>query len=448
MMNVNQVASYLLDRTQRGYKINELAQFSYPVQRLSLSVLVTAQADGDSEALYNAILSAVSFGATTTNSVIRFLGLNPDDSFIASVIGSLFSMGMLASANGELGLTANGRAFLEGSYKVYEEVQTDFRADLDMFQNTLVAPCDNLNEKPLEKVFPSRCAITRQEELKSFCLKNFKFLSSEYQKSSQNVLLDIQSVSLMGKVMFRNLWFAEYVSPNRDNLPYIEVYYEQEGDIIKDDEMSKSFQSEYSFIIKLLGEEERNEPMEILQSISEQPSKKEIEALPQNKILTIWETKQEFLMALRTVRDRILIESPWIKKATLEYIPDFKSILECGKELVILYGIKIDNGDDPIALEELKRLERYPNFHLFFLPRHLYRSGIRSLSGSHRKILIKDDEFFISGSFNYLSFGRQKGQSVSNEESIKMYQNVKERWKNINREYNLNLSFSHPTTSK
>lgn len=440
MLNTNQVASYLCGRVQRRYKINELVQFSYPIQRLSLAVLATSKTDGDSEALYYAILSAVKFGSTSISSIIRFLGLSPEDSFIPPIIGSLFSMGLLSSVNGVIGLTTSGREFLDGSYKLYEEIEADFRIDLDLFQNRLCAAYDDLSADSLEKVFPSRNAITRQDELKAYCMKSFKLVSSEYARSSGNTLLDIQQVSLMGKPMFRNLWFAEYVNTKSEELPYIEVYYEQNGDIIRDDALSKLFQSNYSFVIQQLGEEERNEPMEILQTIAEPVTKAETVSSEENVLLTIWETKQEFIKALRNVKQKILIESPWIKKATMEYMPYFKSILEEGKDLVILYGIKMDNGDDTPTLEKLQALSKYPYFHLFFLPRHLYRSGVRAFSGSHRKILIKDNDFFISGSFNYLSFGRQEGQSVSNEESIKICQNVEERWQKINREYNLNLS--------
>jgi hypothetical protein len=47
-----------------------------------------------------------------------------------------------------------------------------------------------------------------------------------------------------------------------------------------------------------------------------------------------------------------------------------------------------------------------------------------NLTGTHRKLVIKDNDYYIQGSFNFLSFGKNERQQVANEESLlvtKMY---------------------------
>ena len=154
------------------------------------------------------------------------------------------------------------------------------------------------------------------------------------------------------------------------------------------------------------------------------------------KPLTIWETKNQFIEALKNVKEKILIESPWIKRATQEYIPYFKKLLQQKKRLVILYGIaEMDEHDDP-TIQELKKLQEQYNtlFTLIHLPEH-FKTIHLNLTGTRRKLVIKDNDYYISCSFNFLSFAKQEWQKVANEESHMIRKKVKDKWDQVIQEY-------------
>jgi hypothetical protein len=158
--------------------------------------------------------------------------------------------------------------------------------------------------------------------------------------------------------------------------------------------------------------------------------------------LDIWETKEAFVDSLKNVKQRILIESPWIKRATRQYMPHFRSILEKGKTIYLLYGIQGQEEHDLDTLDELKQLHgaNGGRFNLIHLPSHP-GAARRSFIGTHCKRLIKDDDFYLITSFNFLSKGQRKGQAVANEATVKVTVDVQGAWESVQREYG--LKFSH-----
>ncbi len=86
----------------------------------------------------------------------------------------------------------------------------------------------------------------------------------------------------------------------------------------------------------------------------------------------------------------------------------------------------------------MERLDnQFKNFHLIHLPTHFEEQGNYDMTGTHRKLIIKDNEYYIQGSFNFLSFNREKGQKIANEESILIPKKVKEKWINVFEEYEI-----------
>jgi len=59
------------------------------------------------------------------------------------------------------------------------------------------------------------------------------------------------------------------------------------------------------------------------------------------------------------------------------------------------------------------------------------------MTGTHRKLIIKDNDYFIQGSFNFLSFNKEKGQKIANEESILIPKNVQKKWESVFEEYEI-----------
>ncbi len=73
------------------------------------------------------------------------------------------------------------------------------------------------------------------------------------------------------------------------------------------------------------------------------------------------------------------------------------------------------------------------------LPTHFEEQGNYKMTGTHRKLIIKDNDYYIQGSFNFLSFNKEKGQKIANEESILIPKKVDLKWEHVLNSYNINL---------
>src|SRR5690606_18834306 len=158
--------------------------------------------------------------------------------------------------------------------------------------------------------------------------------------------------------------------------------------------------------------------------------------------LSVWETQEKFAEALSTVKSKILIESPWIKRATLKYIKPIEKVLQRNVNVIILYGIESNDEHHYGTIEKLRNLKSkfQKNFHFIHLPTHFEKIGNSKMAGTHRKLIIKDNDYYINGSFNFLSFNKEQGQKIANEESTLIPQNVEMKWENTLKEYEINLN--------
>ena len=111
-------------------------------------------------------------------------------------------------------------------------------------------------------------------------------------------------------------------------------------------------------------------------------------------------------------------------------------------KLFIAYGIDSSFRNKPHeeTFEKIKNLQtRFPKkLKIYHLPTH-FKSKFSDRSGTHRKILIKDNEFYIKGSFNWLSYAGEKGRNYAVEEGTQFFDNVEAFWEKIFQEYQLEL---------
>ena len=115
--------------------------------------------------------------------------------------------------------------------------------------------------------------------------------------------------------------------------------------------------------------------------------------------------------AIRTASARLLIISPWIRAAVVSqsFIELLRKCLVRNVRVTIAYGIGREDKQarqrDREAETELVRLsERFDNF-------QLTRKG-----NTHAKVLIKDSDFYVTTSFNWLSFRGDPSQPFREEE--------------------------------
>ncbi len=182
---------------------------------------------------------------------------------------------------------------------------------------------------------------------------------------------------------------------------------------------------------------------------------------PAYKVLNTQKTYNQFRKALKNTRTAILIESPWLGRAIEQILPDIETLLRQQKYVVLIYGNPGNSKSRKSTpsyysqpwqtyLSQLR--ERYfDHFKVVNLREHLFylsdfeKRNAATLVGTHRKLLIKDNDYFITGSFNFLSFNyqwlkRKSGaKKLSLEESVLIKENVLKKWQEVREQYQLEI---------
>ena len=126
--------------------------------------------------------------------------------------------------------------------------------------------------------------------------------------------------------------------------------------------------------------------------------------------LAVYEHPPLLRRALKHARDRILLISPWIRRAvvTREFVETLGEALKRGVNVYIGYGLgESDVKEKPWDKEARSELAR--------LAEGRGRFTFKRLGDTHAKVLIKDQEFFVITSFNWLSFRGNQNQTFREE---------------------------------
>jgi hypothetical protein len=403
-MTEQEIYQQLSKQAPTGYKLNELIPFSYPVRRIKLELLVNKQPDGSLVKVYNVLLRAIQAGFQSQEELFEFLGLGNTDEFIMREMYSLREKDYINIISEKWMLTEGGQQFLNDNsiLRIEDEEEYDFL--LDGISGEVISLKENQTQRAkLDKHLPNelKLAIKSPELLEN----KFQDLADVYKTENENKSYLISYSADEIKKDYEewcNYYLVEYIPEGKSNQEArleVRCY----TTLKNNKELTSKFNSEYRQFIYALSNSERTE-FETLVDIIDEPIRYENQ-LAEFSTMTIWETKQKFIEALKSVNERILIESPWIKRATLDYIPLFQEILKAKKQLVILYGISERDEHDIQTLERIKELQNLykDNFWLIHLPTHFGLLN-SNLTGTHRKLVIKDNDFYLSGSFNFLSF--------------------------------------------
>jgi len=141
--------------------------------------------------------------------------------------------------------------------------------------------------------------------------------------------------------------------------------------------------------------------------------------------LSVYEHPSILRDAVEQATEQLIIISPWITTSVINdhFIELLDSALTRGVNLYIGYGLG-NSTDKPGQREAVKRLETLSSKHneLFILKR---------FGDTHAKVLIKDSEFYVITSFNWLSFAgdpdkkfrEEWGVQISRAESVESFRN-------------------------
>lgn len=432
-MTEEEAYKQLKDKSPTGYRLNELIQFSYPVRKIRLDVLVNKQPDGSLVKVYNVLLRAIQAGFSSQDKLFAFLGLGQTDEFVLRELFTLREKGLVDLVSEKWIVTEEGEKFIQDEKILRIEEKEEYEFLIDGISGEIMSARQNRTERKLLRSLDTEIKLSnRNPELIE---GKFQQLADTYKQDNDNKAYLISYASDDIKYDSNdwcNFWLIEYIPDRKSNQePKLEVRNFETLKEIKS--LTSKFNSEYRHYIYSLSSSERTEFEEITLIHEEPKFQTQTEDL---STLTIWETKQKFIEALKNVKEKILIESPWIKRATQEYIPLFEKLLKDKKQLTILYGISEKDEHDIYTLRKVEELQKQhkDKFKLVHLPSHFAEIHSK-LTGTHRKLVIKDNEYYIHGSFNFLSFGKNERQQVANEESLLISKDVSKKWEQVFKEY-------------
>lgn len=420
-----------------GFRLNELIAFSYPMRRLRLDILVNKLPDNSLTNVYSVLLRAIKAGFYTQSKLFDFLGLGAADEFILRELFSLREKGYVDLVSEKWIVTSEGDNFLIDSKILRVEEEEEFEFLIDGLSGEVLSAKENPTIK-------NRFDRYLETDLK-YPRKSPELIDGKFQEIADLYKMEQESksylISYNAKEINKdyedwcNYWLIEYIPENKNSYEAkLEVRIHENLKVVKS--LSSKFNSEYRHYIYTLSSSDRDAFEEISTMVEYTIPADKTES--DFRTLSIWETKQQFIDALKNVKEKILIESPWVKKATLEYLPLIERLLENKKQVFILYGISEKDEHDIFTLKKLEDLQmRFENiFKLVHLPTHFSKLNSK-LTGTHRKLVIKDNDYFILGSFNFLSFGKSENSQVANEESLMISKGAAQKWDKVIYEYAL-----------
>jgi phosphatidylserine/phosphatidylglycerophosphate/cardiolipin synthase-like enzyme len=112
----------------------------------------------------------------------------------------------------------------------------------------------------------------------------------------------------------------------------------------------------------------------------------------------VYEHPEILEQAMETAQSRLLIVSPWIRRAVVNqsFLQSVRRACKRGVTVSIGFGLGADPGERPQDVEARQKLET--------LSEELDLLQVRRLGDTHAKVLVKDSDFFVITSFNWLSF--------------------------------------------
>lgn len=444
-MNTNNAYIKLEEQCPTGYKINEIIKFSYPYRRLKIKATVNKSPDQSIQQVYSVLLRTILSGYNTEKSLVNFLGLYSDD-FILRELYFLRERGYVDYISGTWIVSKQGNDFIKDNtiLKILEEEEFEFFLDCytdEILPKNFRAFSDKNTEKSINPIInyehkSSKLIINKSEQLGAV-YKNI------YDGKAFLVDYNVNDI-LFDKIENNDYFLIEYIpqTGNEDILePYIEIR-NTDQEVSKENRLTSILSLDYPNIVYDFSESERVDFVEFSESVEDISSlyyDEEFSTKISSKVLSIWETQAQFEEVLKTVKNKLLIESPWIKRATLQYIPLMEEALKRDVKMLIIYGIEHNDEHFYPAIHKLKALDKqYPKqLNLIHLPTYFYINSNNNLSGTHRKLVIKDDEYYLLGSFNFLSFNKKEGQKVANEESMLITEKVKDKWLQVYDDYQL-----------
>ncbi len=444
-MDIKEIYKKLEDQCPSNYRVNEIIPIAYPYRKIIINATVNKSPEESIQQIYAIFIKAIKSGTSTENELTHFLGLDKDD-FILRELYFLRERGYLDFISSKWMITDSGEEFIKDNsiLKILSEEEYEFYLDAytdEVLQNDFSFYNDNSIQNKIQPKIDLK--IKSPELLKG----KSEQLGDIYKKENAGkaFLVDYNENEIkFDKEVFNDYYLIEYI-PTREKENELEPRIEirnKNKEYSLNKRLTKILSQEYPNIIYDFTDSERSVVAKSEQKLTNNDITFErvptVENKSQIETLSIWETKAKFLEAIQSAKEKLLIESPWIKSAALNYIPEIEKALKRKVNVMVLYGIEGNDEHDEKAKKEMKRLEQnFNNFKLIHLPTHFESTGNKNMVGSHKKLVIKDNEYYIHGSFNFLSFNKNEGQKVANEETLLIRVEVAKKWTQVINQYKI-----------
>lgn len=427
------------------YSLNDILEIGYPIIEAKIDIIASGKPSDVLQELHIFLLELVNVGLDTKISLAQFLGVSEND-FILDELFTLLENGLISnSENEKYRVTSKGDSFIEEQKFIPVTTQEDFTFYVDGFSQTI-------SEQPIDYLSKSENRLTTKLKVDfQFVQEHWMLINKCYTKSTlgEKEIVDLanykRSFVFTPATRYKNIFALIYYPKDQSGKKIQIKAYSHENRFLKTETatLNTLFSADkflFDFTKELvLTEDFKTQFLEASKEI-EQDKK----LTGEYKDISTFEHKELIKEALLTAEFAVYIESPWIKRATMNYLDAIKFFLEKGNtKLFIAHGIdsRETNAPHKETFDEIEKLRaKYKDrFFLWHLPTHFHKV-FPNRHGSHRKILIKDFDFYVKGSFNWLSYSGTENQSYAVEEGTQFFDNVKLFWEKVFSEYKFDLN--------
>lgn len=426
------------------YVLNDVFEIAYPKIETSIDVMVSGKPSDILQELHILLLEAVIAGLDTKSELAFFLGVSEND-FILDELYALLKEGLLTFSEDEkYRITTKGELFIEEQKFIPVTSQETFTFYVDGFTSFIST----------ERIEPTNCENQLHPTVKvdhQFIQQKWMEINKRYSVSEgrEKEIVDLANYKRSFVGSPRTKYYRVYAlvyHPKDQSGKKIQIkVYSPTSKFLKPESatISTLFASN-KFLFDFSHELELTEEFKAQFEEATKQIEKEKQLAGKYKDISTFEHKELIKEALLTAEFAVYIESPWIRKATMNYLKEMKFFLgRKGTKLFIAHGIDSNyrNAPHKETFEELQKLQQQykDRFFVFHLPTH-FQKTFPNRHGSHRKLLIKDYDFYVKGSFNWLSYMGDESESYAVEEGTQFFDNVQEFWEKVFSEYQLNKS--------
>ncbi len=470
-MLLEETIDKLLGDRKADYTLVDIRRLALPFTRIKLSV--RTQEKHDLSVIDEFVLKASASGLNKISDIQAFLGL-PDFVFEKQLSGLILERNLAPSADGlSVAITNNGKTLLANGYK-----KNRSNEEIEILQSKLTNEIFPSSQFAFLRPKDVRedCDITQIDAAKgykfaenSINLDDLQFIINKYKRSKikkqvlqiggikkkdngyaesdlwifshihtgsnvfKIILSDEESKSIeesLGKLEFYNEYITDKKSPEHECIDerFENIYLEAKnnsstlnGYTGKANEIAKE-------IDKLINDTRQEQVSAEISECQIDPKREHelenrIKELENQKIeleksikmsirfIKTYEHPKYFDDALANTTNRLIIISPWITRSGMKEsrLTRILELLKAGVKIYIGYGIDkfSDENIDLGIVEKLNKFKKqFPNTFTFV-----------RLGNTHSKILASDDNFFITGSFNWMSFAGEMRKGAYRDES-------------------------------